>query len=61
MDYRKPKNPGKGVKAAYEVIRKYVSPLKEDRPLYKDIEKITSIIRNGEILEAVEKEVGGLE
>ncbi len=52
--------PGKGVKAAYKVVRKYVDFLSEDRPLYPDIEKLAEVVRSGEILEAVEKAIGGL-
>ncbi|MEK6888461.1 MAG: aromatic amino acid lyase, partial [Candidatus Aenigmatarchaeota archaeon] len=52
--------PGKGVKAAYELIRKYVKFLDKDRPLYPDIEAIAKLVREGEILKAVEKEIGEL-
>ncbi|MGE5124168.1 MAG: HAL/PAL/TAL family ammonia-lyase [Acidobacteriaceae bacterium] len=53
--------PGKGVQAAHGVIRKYVSHLDEDRPLYPDHNRMKQLVRSGEILEAVEKEVGALE
>jgi len=52
--------PGKGVKAAYNVVRKYVKFLDKDRPLYPDIEVLAKVVRSGEILEAVEKEIGKL-
>ncbi|MFA4820408.1 MAG: histidine ammonia-lyase [Candidatus Aenigmatarchaeota archaeon] len=52
--------PGRGVKAAYDLIRKYVKFLDKDRPLYPDIEAIAKLIREGEILKAVEKEIGEL-
>ncbi|MBU0530678.1 MAG: aromatic amino acid lyase, partial [Nanoarchaeota archaeon] len=54
-------NPGKGVKTAYDVVRKYVKFLDKDRPLYTDIEKLTNVVKSGEILEAVENIIGGLE
>ncbi|MEW6295334.1 MAG: histidine ammonia-lyase [Candidatus Diapherotrites archaeon] len=60
LDFRKPLKPGKGTQAAYEVIRKYVKPLEEDRPLYNDINKLSEVVRSGEIVEAVEKVVGKL-
>lgn len=52
--------PGKGVKAAYDVIRKYVKFLDKDRPLYPDIEKLAALVKSGEILKAVENEIGKL-
>ena len=52
--------PGKGVQAAYDVIRKHIEHLGEDRPLYPDHTKMAEVVRSGEILEAVEAEVGSL-
>ncbi len=60
VDFRKPVEPSKGVKAAYEVIRKYVDFLDEDRPLFDDINKLKEVVQSGEILDAVEKAVGRL-
>lgn len=60
LDLRKPLKPSKGVQAAYEVIRKYVDFLEEDRPLYDDINKMKEVVQSGKILEAVEKAVGPL-
>lgn len=60
IDLRKPLKPSKGVLAVYEVIRKYVDFLEEDRPLYDDINKLKEVVQSGEILEAVEKAVGPL-
>jgi histidine ammonia-lyase len=53
-------NPGKGVQAAKEVIRKYVDHLDVDRPLYNDHTRMKELVRSGEILEAVEKVTGDL-
>jgi histidine ammonia-lyase len=53
--------PGKGNQAAYDIIRKHVDHLGEDRPLYPDHTKMAEVVRSGEILEAVEAEVGSLE
>jgi len=58
VDLRKPIVPSKGVQAAYDIIRKYVDHLEEDRPLYDDINKLKEVVESGEILEAVEKAVG---
>ncbi len=60
IDFRKPLKPSKGVQVAYDVIRKYVDFLDEDRPLYDDINKLKEVVESGEILEAVEKAVGPL-
>jgi histidine ammonia-lyase len=60
IDFRKPLKPGKGTRAAYDVIRKYVDYMEEDRPLYPDINKLTEVVKSGEILDAVEEAVGSL-
>jgi histidine ammonia-lyase len=60
IDFRQPIKPSKGIKAAYEVIRKYVEHLGEDRPLFDDINKLKEVVESGEILEAVEKTIGPL-
>ncbi len=52
--------PGKGVKAAYSVVRENVAFLEEDRPLYPDIEKLASLVKSGEILKRVEESIGKL-
>jgi len=60
IDFRKPLKPGPAVQAAYEVIRKYVAFLDEDRPLYSDINRLKEVVQSGKILEAVEKVTGAL-
>jgi histidine ammonia-lyase len=60
MDFRRPLKAGKGAEAAYEVIRKNVEFLDEDRPLYDDINRMAALVESGEILDAVEKAVGKL-
>ncbi len=52
--------PGHGTYAAYREIRKVVKPLKQDRILWPDIQAIAQKIANGDILRAVESEVGAL-
>jgi histidine ammonia-lyase len=52
--------PGLGVQAARKIIRKYVTHLDEDRPLYPDHTQMKSLVKSGEILEGVEKVVGSL-
>lgn len=56
----KGKKLGKGTAAAYEVIRKAVSMVKEDRIMYRDFEKIAALIEDNSIVAAVEKEIGDI-
>lgn len=59
LDFRE-FTPGKGVRKAREVIRKYVDFLDEDRPLYPDHTRMKEVVKSCEILEEVEKVVGDL-
>jgi histidine ammonia-lyase len=52
--------PGKGTQKAREVIRKHVAHLEVDRPLYPDHNAMKELVKSGEILEAVEADVGAL-
>jgi histidine ammonia-lyase len=54
------RRPGKGTAVAYDLIRKKVPPLKDDRVLHPDIEAIRQMVEDCSILEAVESEVGPL-
>ena len=49
---------GKGTSVAHRIIRKYVDYLDEDRPLYKDHNKMVELLKSNEILDSVEKELG---
>jgi histidine ammonia-lyase len=60
VDFRKPLKPGQGVQAAYDVVRRHVAHLEEDRPLYGDINKLKEVVESGEVLEAVEAAIGKL-
>lgn len=52
---------GKGVTKAKEVIRRHVDFLDEDRPLFDDHTNMKALVKSGEILEEVEKEIGSLD
>jgi histidine ammonia-lyase len=52
--------PGEGTRAAYEVIRKAVSHLEQDRILAPDIETMVRLIRGGGLLARVERVTGAL-
>jgi len=51
---------GKGVSKAKGVIREHVDFLDVDRPLYPDHTAMKELVKSCEILQEVEKEVGGL-
>ncbi len=53
--------PSPATKTAYKFIRKHVEKLREDRTLYKEIEKVSNLVHSGSILKEVEKVVGKLE
>src|SRR5262245_38037506 len=48
LEYRAPLQPGRGVKQAYEIIRRHVPRLTSDRAMSGDIEALAAKIRNGE-------------
>ncbi|NOZ87353.1 MAG: aromatic amino acid lyase [Deltaproteobacteria bacterium] len=61
LDFRAPLKPGKGVRVAYDVVRKHVPRLEEDRPLFNDHNRMTRAVKEFEVLQAVEEAVGPLE
>jgi histidine ammonia-lyase len=48
LEHRKPLAPGRGVKAAYDIVRAHVAPLAADRSMSREIEAIAQAVRNGE-------------
>jgi histidine ammonia-lyase len=61
VEFRRPLGLGKGTRVAYEVIRRHVKEMVEDRPVQYDINRLTGVLRSSELLDAVEAEVGRLE
>lgn len=57
IDFRDGLELGEGTKEAYKVIREHVAFIEEDKIMYKEIDKCEELIRNGEILRAVESKV----
>src|SRR5437870_3371964 len=47
LEYRAPLQPGKGVKRAHEIVRRYVPRLTVDRSMSTEIEMIATAIRDG--------------
>ena len=52
--------PGKGVRAAKQIIRDHVDHLDVDRPLFPDHNTMAELVKSCKILDAVEAEVGPL-
>jgi histidine ammonia-lyase len=48
LEYRKPLEPGEGVRAAFQIVRRHVPLLSVDRSMTADIERIVAAIREGE-------------
>ena len=46
LEYRKPLQPGRGVRRAYELVRKYVPRLTSDRAMSHEIEAVAIALRN---------------
>ena len=60
LDYRKPLEPGRGVRAAHAEVRGVVAPFEADRPLYADMAAVSRLIAEGTLLRAVEDTIGAL-
>jgi len=60
FDLLAPGQPAPATRAAHEVIRRYVPKLEEDRPLHVDINALARVVKEGEILDAVERVTGRL-
>ena len=58
IDMRGNKGLGKGTQAAYDLVRKQVATLDDDRELYGDINYCEEIIENGSLIKAVEEAIG---
>jgi histidine ammonia-lyase len=51
LEHHAPLAPGRGVKQAYEIVRKFVPSVKEDRSMSRDIENLTEAIEHGDFAE----------
>jgi len=58
LDFRQPLKAGRGVQAAYEIIRGVVDHLEEDRALAHDLEAMGDILHSGAIRKAAESAAG---
>ncbi len=48
LDFRRPLKSGAGVEIAYAKLRSMVPPYQDDRPMYREIERVADAIRAGE-------------
>jgi histidine ammonia-lyase len=53
--------PGKGTRAAHAAVRRHIDHLDEDRPLYPDHNVIRDVVKNLDVLDAVEAEIGEMD
>lgn len=60
VDQRAPLSPSRGVRAALATVRKKVAPMTGDRPLYRDIEAVSSMLADGSLADATGTAVGHL-
>ena len=60
LDFRAPLKCGQGTSVAHKIVREHVPHLKEDRNLSKDIEAARDLVASGELVNAVEAEIGVL-
>lgn len=61
IDFHLPLKCGKGTNAAYQIIRKSIAHLAEDRILHDDIQKALELVKEGSVLNAVENKMGQLQ
>jgi histidine ammonia-lyase len=60
FEFRFPVKPSAASQAAYEVIRTCVKKLDEDRPLFDDINRLTKLVKDGAVIDAVKGVVPSL-
>ena len=60
VEFHAPLEPGAGSRAGHDAVRSLSAALTDDRSLASDIERVARAVRTGEILAAVESEIGVL-
>jgi histidine ammonia-lyase len=60
LDFLLPLKPGRGVLSVYELLRRHVTHLEEDRVLRHDLDRILPLLEDGSLLAAVEGAAGPL-
>jgi len=57
LEFLKPLKPGIGTSAAYNIIRKHVKPLNNDRYLHLDLQRVLALVKKDVILNSVKQKV----
>jgi histidine ammonia-lyase len=60
VEFLAPLEPGPGARVAHDFVRSLSPAVDQDRPLAPDIERVAEAIRSGELVAAVEAEMGEL-
>ena len=60
LDFLRPLKPGRGVLSVYELLRRHVTHLEEDRVLRHDLDRILPLLEDGSLLAAAEGVAGPL-
>ncbi len=60
IDLKKGKKLGKGTGVAYQLVRDTVEQIKDDVVMYKEINKVASLVESNKIVEVVEEVIGKL-
>ncbi len=60
LDFLRPLKTSPALEKVYTLVRKHVSPIGEDRIFHKDIDNLTRLIQNDEIIQEVESLIGAL-
>jgi histidine ammonia-lyase len=60
LDFRAPLTYGKGTAVAHRLVRERLPHLREDRNLSEDIAAVRELVVSGELVKAVESEIGAL-
>jgi len=60
LDFRSPLRPGRGVEIAHQCMRETVAHVEADYRVGDDLERCAGLLRGGDLLRAVEKELGSL-
>ncbi|MAF77844.1 MAG: histidine ammonia-lyase [Halobacteriovoraceae bacterium] len=61
IEFQKPLKTSKPIQAAYDVVRRHVEPITEDRVFHNDMMAIKKLLKTDEILNEVKKHMGELQ
>jgi histidine ammonia-lyase len=60
LDFRAPLKPGRGVLLAHELLREQIGHAQKDREVRNDLDVCVKILRRGDLVNAVESQIGSL-